>query len=270
MIAILLPLIVLPQAAIERPLPIARRFLRKGHKFIVCAHRGDHTVAPENSLEAYDRAIKIGADFGEVDLRMTKDGVIVLMHDATVDRTTDGHGTVSNLTLQEIKALKFKRVTEKNESVPTFEELLKAVRGKINLYLDIKAVRAKDVLPLLKKYRMERNAIAYVYGPANVDEWRQDAPEIPIISDISKMTDADQIEQDWRAHPFAITDGRASGYTQQIVDIWHKLGVVVFPDIQSGDEGPEKWAPVIEMGVDGLQTDHPGELIRYLNSRGIR
>lgn len=270
MIAILLPLIVLPQTAIERPLPIARRFLRKGHKFIVCAHRGDHTVAPENSIEAYDRAIKIGADFGEVDLRMTKDGVIVLMHDATVDRTTDGHGTVSNLTLQEIKALKFKRATEKNESVPTFEELLKAVRGKINLYLDIKAVRAKDVLPLLKKYRMERSAIAYVYGPANVDEWRRDAPEIPIISDISKRTDVEQIERDWRAHPFAISDGRASGYTQQLVDIWHKLGVVVVPDIQSGDEGPAKWAPMLAMGVDGLQTDHPKELIDYLKSVGAR
>lgn len=246
-----------------------RRFLRPGHKMAVCAHRGDHLVAPENSVDAYPRAAQDGADFGEADLRMTKDGVIVLMHDDTVDRTTDGHGRVADLTFQEIRHLHFKHPSVENQVVPTFEELLDAVRGKLCIYMDIKAVHAKDVLPLLRKHRMERRVIAYLYSPDQRREWTQDAPQIPIISD-NEMTSVDQIERDWKVAPFAITDGSARDYTAAYVAKFHQMGVAVVPDIQGSDEGPAKWQPTLDLGVDGLQTDHPAQLIAYLKERGLR
>jgi glycerophosphoryl diester phosphodiesterase len=268
----MIALAVVSQAVVAyapRPLPIAKRFLRHGHRFIVCAHRGDHTMAPENSLDAYERAAKEGADYGEADLRMTKDGVIVLMHDATVDRTTDGHGAVANMTFAEIRALHFKNAQRPDEKVPTFEELLDVVRGKMGIYMDIKAVHAKDVLPLLKKHRMEKDVIAYLYGPTHRREWIADAPEIPIISD-NRMRSTDQIETDWKPTPFAITDGPSREYTPEFVQKFHDLGVAVVPDIQGSDEAPTKWDPMLDMGVDGLQTDHPGDLIAYLKSKKIR
>jgi glycerophosphoryl diester phosphodiesterase len=254
----------------NRPLPFAKTILGRGHHFIVCAHRGDHTEAPENSLDAYERAIKDGADYGETDLRMTKDGVIVLMHDNTVDRTTDGHGKVSDLTFEEIRKLHFKHALRPNEKVPTFEELLDTVRGKLKIYMDIKAVHATDVVPLLKKHRMEKNVIAYLYGPAHRDEWLRDAPQIPIISDLMTMKSGEQIEREWRAHPLAITDGGYEDYRLEFVEKWHALGVAVVPDIQGSDESPAKWQPMIDMGVDGLQTDHPKDLVDYLKSKHIR
>ena len=251
------------------PNPLAKPFLRRGHHFIVCAHRGDHTEAPENSLDAYERAAKDGADFGEADLRMTKDGVIVLMHDDTVDRTTDGHGRVSNFTFSEIRALHFKHPLRPNEKIPTFEELLTDIKGKLSIYMDIKAVHATDVLPLLKKHHMEHDVIAYLYGPQHRKEWIRDAPEIPIISD-NDIKSTDQIEADWKPYPFAITDGGYRDYTAEFVAKFHQLGVAVVPDIQGSDESPAKWAPVLEMGVDGLQTDHPGDLIKFLRSKHLR
>jgi glycerophosphoryl diester phosphodiesterase len=268
-------LTILLALCIGRPSPkpaldLTKRLLRRGHHFIVCAHRGDHVVAVENTLDAYERAAKDGADFGETDLRMTKDGVIVLMHDGTVDRTTDGHGRVSDLTFAQIRALHLKGAPRPDEKVPTFEELLDDIKGKLYIYMDIKAVRAKDVLPILIKHHMLKDVIAYVYGPLQRDEWRRDAPEIPVISDLDAMKSPDQIESDWKAHPFAITDGGYEDYMPPFIQKWHELGVCVVPDIQSQDESPAKWQPMIDMGVDGLQTDHPSELIKYLKKKKIR
>src|ERR1035437_7015905 len=97
------------------------------HKFIVIAHRGDHTIYPENTLKAYEQAIKNGADYIEIDLRTTSDGKLVSMHDGSVNRMTDGKGLVKDLTLEQIENLK---VSVKNKPdtetyrVPTFEQIL--------------------------------------------------------------------------------------------------------------------------------------------------
>lgn len=251
-------------------MPFVRPFLRRGRHFVVCAHRGDHTIAPENTLDAYERAIGDEADYGETDLRTTKDGVIVLMHDSTVDRTTDGHGKVEDLTFAEIRSLKIKGAKREGELVPTFEELLKITKGKLRIYMDIKAVHPNQVLPLLKKYRMEKEVIAYVYGPDQRKEWASEAPQIPMISDLENMTSPDQIETDWSVSKFAISDGSALSYKPEYVAKWHQLGVAVVPDIQNPLEGPAQWQRFIDMGVDGFQTDHPGALVKYLKERGIR
>ncbi|MHA4810654.1 glycerophosphodiester phosphodiesterase [Flavitalea flava] len=73
------------------------------HKFIVIAHRGDNTEAPENTLAAVENGIKNGVDFVEIDLRTTKDCVLVIMHDETVDRMTNGKGRISDLTYAEVR-----------------------------------------------------------------------------------------------------------------------------------------------------------------------
>ncbi|HDI31391.1 MAG TPA: glycerophosphodiester phosphodiesterase, partial [Thermofilum sp.] len=89
---------------------------------IVIGHRGMRFVEPENTLRAIERALRCGVDAVEVDVRMTKDGRLVLMHDETVDRTTDGEGRVRDLTFNEIRRLD----AGKGERVPTLEEVLEA------------------------------------------------------------------------------------------------------------------------------------------------
>jgi glycerophosphoryl diester phosphodiesterase len=104
------------------------------HKFIVIAHRGDHVLVPENTLAEYENGIKNSVDFVEIDLRTTKDSVLVIMHDATVDRMTNGKGKISDLTYAELKKLEVIDKTKDTTAIyriPTFEEVLKTCKKKI-------------------------------------------------------------------------------------------------------------------------------------------
>ena len=106
---------------------------------LVIAHRGDSAHAPENTFPAFDRAVELGVDALEFDLRLTRDGVAIVMHDATVDRTTDGTGAVRSLTSVEIASLdagaRFSSADGSNpyqgarHPVPTFEQMLERYPG---------------------------------------------------------------------------------------------------------------------------------------------
>lgn len=248
---------------------LSTAMLGHSHKFAVVCHRGNHVEAPENTLDAFREAVKVGADFFETDLRTTKDGVVVLMHDSTVDRTTNGKGKVRDLTLREIRDLKIKGARSDSERVPTFDEALRLARGRINIYMDIKDVTPQQVLPLLQKSHMQGNVIAYVYSGAQVDQWHLGAPAIPAISDF-ELKEPSQLEATWHAHPFAIFDGPAFDLNSQTVARLHELNVLVWPDIQNPAEGPDQWKHFMDYGVDGFQTDHPAALIQFLKSIGRR
>src|SRR6185369_16562420 len=101
---------------------------------VAIAHRGEHRRHPENTMAAYRAAYDAGADFIETDVRTTSDGKLVIMHDASVDRCTNGHGEVASMTLAEIRKLdagiKFDD-SFRGTSVPSFEEVLEFARGKI-------------------------------------------------------------------------------------------------------------------------------------------
>ncbi len=122
-------------------------------KVLVVAHRGNWSIAPENSVAAIDSAIQMKVDIVEIDIRKTKDGQLVLMHDDTVDRTTNGTGKVKDKTLTEIKQLRLKdkdgRLTE--HTVPTLEEALLAAKGHIMVNLDKAYSIFDDVYAILEK-----------------------------------------------------------------------------------------------------------------------
>src|ERR1051326_5020446 len=106
-------------------------------RIAVISHRGEHLRHPENTLPAFRSAIEAGADFIEVDVRTTSDGKLVLMHDATVDRCTNGHGEVAKMTFEEIRKLDAgaKSGTEfAGTRAPTFQEVLELAKGRIGVY----------------------------------------------------------------------------------------------------------------------------------------
>lgn len=114
----------------------------------VAAHRGWKSKYPENTLEAFEAALKLGVDQLETDVRITKDGELVLIHDATVDRTTNGSGMVCELTLAELKALDAGNGTK----IPTLIEFMEQVKSHPTITLDIE----------LKEYPTEgRETLAY-------------------------------------------------------------------------------------------------------------
>jgi glycerophosphoryl diester phosphodiesterase len=104
-----------------------RRILKVGH-------RGAAGHAPENTLLAIQKGIDLGVDFIEIDVRCTADGVLMALHDASVNRTTNGKGHIEHLSLRDIKALD----AGNGERIPTLEEVLKVVAGKTGLMLELK------------------------------------------------------------------------------------------------------------------------------------
>lgn len=120
---------------------------------IVVTHRGDWRNFPENSLEAIDNAIKMGVDIVELDVKRTKDGELILMHDRTLDRTTTGKGLVSENTLSDIRKLNLRNGCNIRtiHKVPTLEEALLHAKGKIMINLDQADLYFDQIYELMKK-----------------------------------------------------------------------------------------------------------------------
>lgn len=125
-------------------------------KFFIIAHRGASSVAPENTLKAFQKAIDLSADFLEFDVHQSKDGEIVIMHDGNTFRTTGYLGSISNLTLQELKKLD----CGEGERIPTLVELIKIARGKVNLNCEMKARGIEEkVIKILKEEKIIEDTI---------------------------------------------------------------------------------------------------------------
>jgi glycerophosphoryl diester phosphodiesterase len=243
------------------------------HQFTVIAHRGNHVNAPENTLLAFDEAIRAGADYIEVDIRTTKDGQLVVMHDATVDRTTLGHGKVKDLSLLEFSALQIR--DERFPLLPalhppSLEEVLRLAKGRIHLYLDDKDSDPLKVATLLKQYQMDTCAVVYTSAP-KCKVWKQALPKIPtMVSLPQQVKDRASLQQFLQMHPVDILDGGVNAYTPELVQAARELGAWVWPDIQNPGENPTQWDAALKMGIRALQSDHPAALIQYLKAIQMR
>lgn len=141
----------------------------KTDKVLVVAHRGDWRFAPENSIAAIEHSIAVGVDIVELDLQMTKDSILIIMHDGTLNRTTTGKGNVRDWTLDSIKTLKLKNGAgiHTKHQVPTLEEALMVAKGKVLLNLD-KADRFFDqIVPVLEKTGTAKQIVMKGAKPAS-------------------------------------------------------------------------------------------------------
>lgn len=167
---------------------------------IVVAHRGDWRNFPENSLEAIDNAIKMGVDIVELDVKKTKDGELILMHDRTLERTTTGKGLVSENTLDYIRSLNLKngcniRTVHK---VPTLEEALLHAKGKIMINLDQADLYFDQIYELMKKTGTTKQIIMKGRKPAaevkrQFGDYLKDVIYMPIV-DLDTAEAEKQIE----------------------------------------------------------------------------
>ena len=242
--------------------------------FVVISHRGNHVAAQENTLAAFQNAINVGADYVEIDLRTSKDSQLVIMHDATVNRMTNGIGKVSDLSWAELKQLK---VIEKNhpewpeQSIPLFSEVLKLCKGKINIYLDFKNADVNASYQALKKAGMQHSVIVYINAAHQLVEWKRIAPQIPLMVSLpDSVQSAAQLNSFLDQYKIHLLDGSYKEYTVEMVNAAKAKNIPVWPDIQSATEGPEQWEKAINLGFTGLQTDHPEAMVNYLKNKKRR
>lgn len=229
----------------------------------VIAHRGAHNGIPENTLAAYRRAVELGCDFVEVDLRMTADGQIVSVHNSTVDAyTKDATGPVKNFTLAQLKALDIgSRVDPKwkDERIPTFPEILEVCQGKIGIYVDMKDVDAAMAVKLVQEYDMVGRCMWYG-GPRDLHGVQEADAECRLSPDPGPALFLPMILEEY--HPKVVASVQKF-CTEDFVQKCHAAGAIVFVD----DKQPDDWEKFLSWKVDGIQTDNPEQLIEMIKKK---
>ncbi len=233
--------------------------------FVVIAHRGNHVFYPENTISAIQAAIEAGAQYVEIDLRETIDSVMILMHDATVDRTTDGKGAVSSLGYAQIKALHTTAKDGQLYTIPLFSEVLQLCKKKINIYLDFKNANVAKAWNMIQQAGMQNQIIVYPNTLQQYHEWQKLAPQVPIITSVPKTSSTEEkLNEFFITMHVAVVDNL---YDENLIKIAHVNHVKVWLDVESPQESTAIWDKFLKMGVDGLQTDHPQQLLKYITQR---
>lgn len=231
---------------------------RHGEVYVV-AHRGAHQSIPENTLAAYAEAIRLGADFVEIDLRTTGDGHLVSIHNSTVDAyAKDAHGPVRDFTLAELKALDIgSRVDLKfrAERVPTFTEILELCKGKVGIYLDLKDADVARTLAVIRAYGMESDVLWYA-PPRRLAEVRKQCPECIPMPDPGPERLLDRVLKDAPQVVASVWEFLTLRFVERV----HAAGAIVIVD----EDTPDCWREAVSWKVDGIQTDHPERLIAFL------
>lgn len=241
---------------------------QSGH-VVVISHRGEHLHHPENTIPAFEEAIRVGADFIEVDVRTTADGKLVLSHDATVDRCTNGHGPISAMTFAQVEALDagIKAGPEfAGTRIPTFDEVLDLARGRIGIYVDVKNVTAHDLVSHIDGHQMSGHVVIYC-GLGLARQIQELNPELKVMPESSSVEHATQLVEQLR--PKAMAYG-AGDFTPEIIAIAKRANAAVYVDRMGLTDAPEGWQSAIDAGADGIQTDRPGPLVEYLRQKHYR
>ncbi len=236
--------------------------------FIVIAHRGSHLIKPENSIAAIEEAIELGADYVELDLRTTRDGHLVLIHNETVDHTTNGRGKIQELNLDEVEKLSLNARDGKLYRLTTFKDALKVCKNRINIYLDFKAADVQQAYHEISAAGMEKQVLVYINNNTQYKSWRALAPEMPLMSGLpKKIKTVEELHSFLKVMPLEATDHIPN---ELPLDAIRENGLSVFLDVQMADETPQIWKTAMDKGIKGVQTDHPAALINYLKTNHLR
>ncbi len=234
------------------------------HRPVIFAHRGASAFAPENTLSSFKLAVEIGADAIELDAKMSADGHVMVIHDQSVDRTTDGTGKVNQLKLDYLQHLdagckfdgKFSR-----EPIPTLDQVFVEVGGKIfiNVELTNYASAGDELVPkvaeLVKKHNLQDGVMFSSFNPLNLVKVRRLLPACPaaiLCLDGPRGRMTRSFVGRWFSphivHPYL--EDTSAEYVQDQHRIGRRVHVWTV-------NRPEDLRKLFSMGVDGVFTDDP-------------
>jgi glycerophosphoryl diester phosphodiesterase len=268
---------------------------------LVVAHRACwQKGGPENSLPAIRACLELKVDIIEIDVRRSRDGHYILMHDATVDRTTNGEGRVADLTLAELRTLRLKRLdgTLSAEHPPTLAEALTLVRGRALLNLDKAYAQSAELHALLRRSGQLDHAL--FKGRATLAQARALLASLtpqPLFMPVfgAEIAQLDKVDKAGPARVIALVEGlgselvelifthpadplasaatlarlRRAGARIWVNSLWDGKKSGGRGDAHAVDNPGRVWGWLVDRGVSVIQTDQPGRLIAYLKTRGL-
>lgn len=256
------------------------QFLRRKHYDIkgnlkVVAHRGASGHAPENTMSAFNKAVELEADYIELDLQMTKDGKLVVIHDPTVDRTTNGTGEVKEFTYEELRKLDagswyHKKFSE--QKVPSLEEVLLTFKGKIGLLIEVKNpglyddlhVKLAEELNIFRKEKFENEeVIVQSFDFEWLERFHTKIAHVPLGLLVKyRVQGVSNVQlKDWSSLVQFINPNKAL-VTNKLVKKIHSYNMRTMP-YTVRDKKTIK--PLLDAKVDGIITDYPDF---FMNNKG--
>lgn len=259
---------------------------------LVVSHRGDWRNAPENSLQAFQNCIDMGVDMVELDLKKTKDGELILMHDNTLNRTTNGTGKPEDFTLVELKELRLKNGAGclTRHKIPTLRETMLLCKGKILVNVDKGYEYFEDVQKILEETGTANQCVVKEKIPyQTIKEQHGDILDKVIFmpkTDLCKPEAESIIDSYLQNEKPLAFEVRFSQVNDKVFELIKKLndnGIKVFVNAlwpaQNAEhdddravelkQPDESWGWLIQQGFKLIQTDRPALLLDYLRAKKL-
>lgn len=264
--------------------PVEQKPAITDNQWQVIAHRGGRQLRPENTLIAFRNAVELGVDALELDIHGTRDGTLVVIHDGTVDRTTNGAGAVSDLTIEEIKALDAgynwpvredsadHPYRDTGVTIPTLDEVLTAFPDT-PIVIEIKQADPSIVEMfglMLREHDRARNTIVASFHPEVMEEFRRTfpefatsgaEPEIRRFYVLNKLFLGRSFQPVMDAFQVPERSGNLRIVTPRFVRVAQSRGIAIHVWTVNDVENMER---MVSAGVDGIITDRPDRLLELL------
>ncbi|OAS82528.1 MULTISPECIES: glycerophosphodiester phosphodiesterase [Metabacillus] len=230
------------------------------------AHRGAAGYAPENTIAAFDKAVEMKADYIEIDVQRSKDGELVIIHDTSVNRTTDGTGKVGDLTFTELRSLdagSWKGEQFKGEKIPTFAEILDRYHGKVGILIELKAPElypgieesiAQELTARNLDVPQNEKIIIQSFNFESMKIMNELLPKVPIgVLTSSKLHTTPEALQEFSTYADYFNPSYGI-VTKDLVDQVHSIGMKISSWTVRSQEAADF---LLEMDVDAIITDYP-------------
>lgn len=242
-------------------------------EILVCAHRAYHKFAPENSIVSIEKAIETNIDIVEVDVNTTKDGILILMHDNSIDRTTNGQGYVSDFTFTELNKL-FLKINDSVtlHKIPTLSEVLSVAKGKIILNLDIKRVDVAKLYQQLKVNKMQNGVFSFIWDKRKIEKILAIDSTYAVLPEVSNR---EEITYYLENVVSKLQHFNEQSFTNENVTWAKTQGIEIFMnslfeiDTEFINGNTRNIDKIIDLKPAIIQTDHPLLLKEYLKSKGL-
>lgn len=247
---------------------------REYKKVMVIAHRGFSGVAPENTIASFKKAIEVNADMIELDVSLSKDNIPVVIHDQTVNRTTNGKGKVSEFTLSELKKLdagSWFKPEFSEEKIPSLEEVIRLVKDKIMLNIEIKSYSVKksseqsgieyQVVKLIEKYDIGSQVLISSFSKLAVKRIRELNPDIPVALLHRFTINKPLIKNYDNIGIYSFNQGKRF-FSKKTMNLIHKTGIKLNLYTVNQEREMKKF---VKFGVDGIITNYPDKLIQVMD-----
>lgn len=224
-------------------------------KLEIVVHRGANKLAPENTMAATRKCIELGVEYVEIDVRESKDGILYILHDKTLDRTTNGSGPISALHSNQIDRLdagSWFSKDFKDERVPRLESYMNEIKGKIKIYFDVKNCNLEKLIDLVYTCGYQDDCFFWFSNDKKAREFRDLDKDLALKMSVKKIEDLDYIME----YSPQLIECRIDLLTPQVIEFCHENNLKIM--VNALEKGAEKkYQQIIDSPADMVNLNCP-------------